>query len=479
MGFVADIVKVSLSNIVKLFSGVLVAFLLPKIIGVTDYGYYKVFTLYATYMGLFHLGICDGIYLKYGGSDYKSLDKKKFRFYSQSFMAIEMVVALMVAIFSLVVLEGEYEFIGLSLAFYIVFINVTGFYQIVSQVTRRFRELSFRNVLQSGLLSVSLLILAVLNQGMEIDISYRIFTTIYIAIIAFLAFWYIYTYRDLTFGEKRNSGASLFEMFALSKLGIPLTLANVCASLILTIDRQVVSLLFDIDTYAQYAFAYNMLSLVTTALTAISTVIYPSLKRMKWDAFMGLHSKLSTHILLLVFGCLTIYFPLAIFVQWYLPDFAPSLVYFEIVFPGIALSSVLSIVVHNYYKTIGETARYFKYTLIMLALSLACALLAYGILPTPEALSVSSIIVFLVWYVLAEGYLVKRFSFKWKKNAAYIASLMMTFYVVVGQFDLGIAFVSYLITYMVITFLLFRKELVEILGRLAKISMKFRISRKD
>lgn len=203
MGFVGDIVKVSLSNIVKLLSGVLIAFLLPKIIGVTDYGYYKVFTLYATYMGLFHLGICDGIYLKYGGSDYQTLDKTKFRFYSQSFMLIEMIVALIVAVFSLVALEGEYEFIGLSLAFYIVFINITGFYQIVSQVTRRFKELSFRNVLQSGLLTVSLLILAVLNQGMEIDISYRVFTAIYISVIAFLAFWYIYTYRDLTFGEKK------------------------------------------------------------------------------------------------------------------------------------------------------------------------------------------------------------------------------------------------------------------------------------
>lgn len=479
MGFVGDIVKVSLSNIVKLLSGVLIAFLLPKIIGVTDYGYYKVFTLYATYMGLFHLGICDGIYLKYGGSDYQTLDKTKFRFYSQSFMLIEMIVALIVAVFSLVALEGEYEFIGLSLAFYIVFINITGFYQIVSQVTRRFKELSFRNVLQSGLLTVSLLILAVLNQGMEIDISYRVFTAIYISVIAFLAFWYIYTYRDLTFGEKKSSGTSFFEVFMLSKLGISLTLANVCASLILTIDRQAVLLLFDIDTYAQYAFAYNMLSLVTTALTAISTVIYPSLKRMQWDTFIGLHSKLSTYILLLVFGCLMMYFPLAIFVQWYLPDFTPSLVYFEIVFPGIALSSVLSIVVHNYYKTLGETARYFKLTVLMIVLSLVCALLAYEIVRTPESLSVSSIVVFLIWYVLAEGYLVKRFSFKWKKNAAYIALLMMVFYTVVEQFDLGIAFVSYLIAYMVITLLLFRKEFIEAIGKVGIITKKSQMIRKD
>lgn len=61
MQSVKDILKVSASNVVKLLAGLLVAFVLPKIIGVADYGYYKTFTLYATYVGLFHLGICDGI----------------------------------------------------------------------------------------------------------------------------------------------------------------------------------------------------------------------------------------------------------------------------------------------------------------------------------------------------------------------------------------------------------------------------------
>lgn len=72
-----DILKVAASNIIVLFSGVLVGFLLPKIIGITDYGYYKTYTLYATYVGMFHFGISDGIYLKYGGKDYSQLDRYK------------------------------------------------------------------------------------------------------------------------------------------------------------------------------------------------------------------------------------------------------------------------------------------------------------------------------------------------------------------------------------------------------------------
>ena len=84
-----DILRVVVSNLLSLISGVLVAFLLPKIIGLSDYGYYKTFTLYATYVGLFHFGIEDGIYLIYGGKDYEELNKIDFRFYTRFLFVLE------------------------------------------------------------------------------------------------------------------------------------------------------------------------------------------------------------------------------------------------------------------------------------------------------------------------------------------------------------------------------------------------------
>ena len=42
---IKDILKVTFSNACILLSGILVGFLLPKIIDQVDYGYYKTFTL--------------------------------------------------------------------------------------------------------------------------------------------------------------------------------------------------------------------------------------------------------------------------------------------------------------------------------------------------------------------------------------------------------------------------------------------------
>ena len=70
-GTIKKIGFVAFSNIIKLISSILIAFVIPNLLGLTNYGYYKVFVLYLTYIGLFHFGFIDGIYLKFGGLSYE------------------------------------------------------------------------------------------------------------------------------------------------------------------------------------------------------------------------------------------------------------------------------------------------------------------------------------------------------------------------------------------------------------------------
>ena len=61
--FIKDSISIISSNIFLLLSGVLNGIILPKIMGVTQYGYYKVFSLYAGYIALLHFGFVDGMLL--------------------------------------------------------------------------------------------------------------------------------------------------------------------------------------------------------------------------------------------------------------------------------------------------------------------------------------------------------------------------------------------------------------------------------
>ena len=168
---IGNIFKVAASNILNLLAGVLVGFLLPKIIGVTDYGYYKTFTLYATYIGLFAFGITDGVYLKYGGKNYEELDKSNFRFYTIFYFLLELISSLIAILF----LKDEIRYIFICLAVFLIFNNITGYFQIISQITGRFNELSIRTFIQSILTVLTVIGLWLVHQFSDSIITYRIY----------------------------------------------------------------------------------------------------------------------------------------------------------------------------------------------------------------------------------------------------------------------------------------------------------------
>ncbi len=457
--FIKDILKVSASNIFKLMSSVLVGLLLPKILGVEDYGYYKTFTLYIHYVGLFHFGIQDGIYLVYGGKDFEELEKTRFRFYSRFFIGLEFVISVLLATVSALSLSGELRFIFLFVAVYLFAYNVTGFYQMISQITGRFTELSRRNLIQSACVSAAVLTLYVLFRFFNFEFTYRLYMVIYTGIIAALGLWYINTYRVIIFGEADTLRSTWREIPRMIRIGFPLTVANLCSTLILSLDRQFVNILFDTETYAVYAFAYNMLALVTSAVSAISTVLYPRLKRTSAESLTSNYTNLTSIIGSLVFCALSIYFPLCIFVDWFLPKYTGSLPIFRIIFPGLAISSSITIVMHNYYKVLGISNKFFVKSVIILGISAAANYLAYTVWGTTVSISVASICVMIFWYFFVESYFIKQFHIQWKKKALYMFIMVAAFYLITCIQNHYLGFFVYLAVYALFT-LLFQKDLM-------------------
>lgn len=458
-----DIFKVTFSNFFVLLSGILAGFVIPKIMGVDNYGYYKTFGLYISYSSLFRFGIVDGIYLKFGGVDYNKLDKEKFRRYSQFIIFLESLLTIFLIMTSLLFLKGQYRYIFLFVSVYIWAFNVTSYYQIISQITSRFTELSLRNILQAIMQSISILIFWYLYYNNNYILDYKMYTLIYVGIQLLLSVWYIFTYHDITFGKKESIKNEFPAIIYFAKIGIPLLVANLCSTLILTIDRQFVNILFDNYTYAIYAFAYNMLSLITVATSAISTVIYPTLKKIDKSNLCKCYDKMITIILLFVFLMISIYFPLNKFIEICLTKYKDSLLIFKIIFPGLALSSAVSVVMHNYYKVLDDNINYFKKSLLVLLISFVANLLAYLIFKTTISISIASIITIFIWYLIMENNFIKKYNVKYRKNLLYSVLCMSAFYIISTFINIYLGFFLYLITIIILTLILFKKEIPEII----------------
>ena len=91
--FLSDLFSVVTSNSIALIGSIVTGFIVPMLLGVEEYGIYKLFTLYISYAVLLHFGFVDGILLNYAGTDYKQLNKEKFRAFSKFFILFQLLIA--------------------------------------------------------------------------------------------------------------------------------------------------------------------------------------------------------------------------------------------------------------------------------------------------------------------------------------------------------------------------------------------------
>lgn len=455
-----DVAKVVVSNFISLGTGIFVAFFLPKTTSVTDFGYYKTFTLYTTYVGLLHLGFCDGIYLKYGGMDLSDLDPKDFRLYFKVLSAMEFFFSLIIISFTAYFIPSDLKFIFYSVALYSFFHIYGSYFQLISQATRRFHEFSLRTIIYSAIRFVVVFSLWLYSKHISSPISYKVYVLFLIVLEFLMAIWYVHTYRIISIGNCTSLHSRKYDIIALFKSGFPLLITNLTSTLLLNLDRQFVNILFSKDIYAIYAFAYSLLSLITIMTSAVATVLFPELKRISKEKLQETYSSLISGILIAVYFALAAYFPLTWFISWFLPKYVDSLIIFRVIFPGLAISSSITICMYNYYKVLGKTSAFLRICLLILLISGVANYLAFFFFGTPVSISIASIICMILWYIISERYFIKLYHIRYLHNILYIIVMTGTFYFITSINNNIVGLLCYLVFVLLFT-LLFHGSLLK------------------
>ncbi len=461
--FTKNVILRTSTNLIRVAANILVALFVPKIFGTENYGFYKTFTLYLTYFGLFNIGLIDGIYLKYGGSDYNKLDKCKFRTFVKVLFCFELIVGLAILFISLFAINDQNKYVFVFLGVNMLAVQFTCFFQQVSEITERFSKSSVYDVLFSITSIIMVVLLYIFKQaGLRYD--YIVYLTMYVAFNYLLLFWYLANYKELLFGKRYKFKDIKGELFELIKMGIPLLIANFASQLILNMDRQVVDIYFSKSEYGVYAFTYNILTVLNAAISSISLVLYPALKRKQRDDFdvTNAYSDANATILLVTFASLASYFPLVKIVEWMLPAYTGSLIILRIIFPSVAITATIQVVKHNFYKVVGKNNVFFLFAFVVLALSLGANLIAYHIFKTTTSISWASIITLGLWYIITETYFVLKYKVKFLSNLIFMLVMMAIYYLSAFLLPLWLGFIVYLICDIIITLLFYKKRIVDI-----------------
>lgn len=456
-GTIKSIIGVSISNIVSIIAGIIIGFIIPKVTEVEGYGFYKTFTLYTSYVGILSIGITDGIVLKFGGIDYKDYNKTFFRSIFKWYSLVHLFWVLLLVAISIAFHDANYSFIIIMVAIYMYFSNTVNYFQQISQITQKFKEYSIAKIIQSAMKIIGGLIMVAVYFISKNLVDYRLYVVLSTIGFVIVTIGYLIIYREIVFGEADSLLCTGKKVINLAKIGLPLLVANLCSTLILTLDRQFVNLLFPNSEYAVYAFAYNMLSLVTVATSAISTVLYPIMKRTTAETLEKNYSNLISIMLVFVYGALLAYFPLCKFISWFLPKYTSSLTIFRVIFPGLAISSAVHVIMHNYYKTLRKNIIYFRKSVVTLVFSAVANGVAYYIFKTTISISVASIVTMIIWYLYIEQFFIKNYGYKRWNNFIYMLVMMGAFYLITIIDNWIIAGLVYLVAFGLISLIMERK----------------------
>lgn len=456
-------VLMSFSNIILLIAKILAWLVVPKMLGVIEYGYYKTFTLYLVYTAFFHFGFPDGILLLHGGQNYAELDKTDFRTYSKFYIILEAIISLIIITVSLF-FNTTHKYILILLSLDTLFVNITVYFKYISQAVMRFKQLSKQNIMQ-GILQIGIIILfGFLKCFFNIYIDGKIYISSIVVIDCIIFLWYMVVYFDLIFGKCIPVYMNFKNIKLYLKNGIVLTFSYQVATLIYNLDAQMVLWLFDVHTYSLYAFAYTIIRLVTNTIGTISTVLFPTLCEMGEKNALEKFPLIMSIISILASAMLIVFFPISCFIRWYIPDYTESLKYLKIIMPGLAISCCISMVIFTYYKVIKKLREYTVISLIVLIIGLFLNGFGYIIIKQPFIFSTASIFTCFIWYILAVKYISNKFHISWRKNFLYICIQISVFYIAIYLYsNLWEAACIYFSLYCMATFLFYKKELYNIL----------------
>lgn len=444
--FVRNLFVVVFSRIISLTSSVAVGFILPKILSITDYGFYKVFTLYAVYTALLHFGFVDGVLLKLSGKEYEELDSQKMRTLTRFFIVFELIISIAILLVGGIIASGDYLFIVIMLAVNMVFVNITTYYQFISQAVQRFREYSAKNIAISVIKICFVLVLLVLDTLNVAEASYEA-CLIGLNILDFsIMLWYIVIYRNITFGKGESISSLKNDIASIFKSGILLTLAYQVSHLILALDRQFVNLLFSTEEFAIYSFAYNIVSMISTMVSSISIVLLPMLKNRAQEMVVNSYKKCLSTVAVISSGSLLGYFPLVFFIKWFLPEYQRSLDYIIIVLPAFLFTSSITVVMFTINKVFEMNFSFFKDGCLIFALGLGFNVIAYYLFGSPYAISFASLIVMIIWYLISGGRLKQKTGVDVSKEFIYLLTIASGFMIITNGIENALmGLISYLI----------------------------------
>lgn len=338
------------SNLLSMIISTLIILIIPKLIGIEDYGYYQLYLFYSTYVGFMHFGWNDGIYLRYGGKHYHDLDKKVF--FSQFWMLTIFQLSISFFIYGITdiaVIDRNRIFIIKMTAMCMLIVNIRLMLIYILQGTNRIKEYAQITMMEKILYCLLIALFSLTNLR-----SYKFLISADIVGKTISLLYAAYCCKDIVFNRLSSFYFNIKETINNINVGIKLMFANIASLFIIGVVRFGIEHSWNVSTFGKVSLTLSISNFMMVFINALGIIMFPVLRRSNKNKLPLIYKSFRTFLMTPLFGLLIVYYPIKIILLIWIPQYKDSINYMAILFPMCVFEGKMALLNNTFLKTLRK-----------------------------------------------------------------------------------------------------------------------------
>lgn len=356
---------------ISMLLSAITSILVPKIMGVESFGYWQLFMFYTSYVGLFHLGINDGVYLEQGGVTRSRINKAVITSEFKFSLIYQFIFAAALALIGFFCFDNRSRaFVITASAFFLLLNNLSNFLGFLFQAMNESKRYS-TSILVDRLIFLIPLTVFLLSRCK--DFKFYIFAYAFSKTCCLI--YCLYEARDIVFVKMLPLPEAYRHSIESIRVGIKLTIANISSMLIVGIARAFVDMYWGIADFGQVSFSLSLVTLFLTFVSQASLVLFPALRTIDRDELIHFYSAIKECMSYFFPFAYVLYFPIAWIMKLWLPQYTVAISYLAILMPICVFDTKMDICCTTYMKVLRMERQLLFVNLSCVAISGICCYL--------------------------------------------------------------------------------------------------------
>lgn len=446
MNIKKSIFKVFSANFLQLISSLIVGFVVPVVLSIEGYANLKTYTLYVSYIGFFHLGFIDGMFIKYGGKKSEDINKDALKGEHNFLIVFQLIISIILFIISIILGDIIITLFSIS----ILPIMIANFHKFFYQAIGDFNKYS--KIMHTYTITytfLNILLAIILKNQNYICYCLTTFGANLMSIII-LEIKFLKEYKDVKTVINKETLNNI-------KVGFFILLGNLSVIALFGIDKWFVKLFLTTEDFAYYSFAVSMLNIINILVNAISITFYNYLFTNNNEQSIN---KLKKYLIALGGGASLGFFALSFIVNYFIKKYIPSLDIIAVTFAVFPYMILINALYVNLYKVNKDEKKYFKVVVSILIISIIYNIIALLIFKNTTSIAFATILTLITWVIYSTHDLKKVNSDK--KMYIYMFSLTIFFLVCTHFLNWIVGGIVYLFGYIALTYVLNKEILIDL-----------------